>query len=117
MLPAANRMRRGEDFTATTRGGRRARTGTLVLHHLPPTSPDDAPPALVGFVVGKAVGNAVVRHRVQRRLRAQTTPLLPGFAPGSRTVVRALPPAATATSVALSNDLRSAGRKLERAGR
>lgn len=116
MLPAAHRMRRGEDFTATTRQGRRARAGAVVMHQLPGTA-DDVSPALVGFVVGKAVGNSVVRHRVARKLRAQTTPLLPGFAPGSRTVVRALPASAEAASVALSNDLTDARRKLERTSR
>ncbi|MHA3704886.1 ribonuclease P protein component [Jatrophihabitans sp. YIM 134969] len=114
MLPAAHRMRRGEDFTATTRKGRRARAGSVVVHHLPG---DDDSPALVGFVVGKAVGNSVVRHRVARRLRAQMMPMLEGFPAGSRTVVRALPPAATAASVALSNDLHDARRRLERSGR
>ena len=114
MLPAAHRMRRGEDFTLTTRQGRRARSGAVVVHHL--AGNDDAPP-LVGFVVGKAVGNSVVRHRVARRLRAQTSPLLASLPAGSRTVVRALPAASTASSVALSNDLVGACRRLDRAAR
>ncbi len=115
MLPAAHRMRRGDDFTLTTRQGRRARAGSVVVHHLPGSAGDV--PALVGFVVGKSVGNSVVRHRVARRLRAQTSPLLSGFPAGSRTVVRALPAAADASSVALSNDLHDARRRLGRSGR
>jgi ribonuclease P protein component len=115
LLPAAHRMRHRDDFTATTRHGRRARSGALVMHHLP--GPDRDTPALVGFVVGKAVGNSVVRHRVARRLRAQTLPLLPDLSPGSRTVVRALPPSADASSVALRNDLHAARHRLTRGAR
>lgn len=115
MLPAAHRMRRGEEFTVTTRRGRRARVGSVVVHHLPAAEPS-ATPASVGFVVGRAVGNSVIRHRVARKLRAQTVPWLTELTPGSRTVVRALPAAATATSVALRNDLDGARRRLTGTG-
>ena len=60
---------------------------------------------LVGLIVSKAVGGAVVRHRVSRRLRAQLATRLPVLPAGSRTVVRALPPAATADSAELAADL------------
>ena len=64
----------------------------------------------VGFVVSKAVGNAVIRNRVKRRLRhvvQQQVPLLQGV---TALVVRALPPAAAASSAELRADL---GRCLE----
>lgn len=105
-------MRRADDFRLTTRRGRRAAAGALVVHHLPARAGEPALPAVVGFVVGRAVGNSVVRHRVSRRLRNQTLELLPELGPGSRTVVRALPPAATASSAALGADLRAAHRRL-----
>jgi ribonuclease P protein component len=63
---------------------------------------------LVGFVVGKGVGPSVVRHRVSRRLRAEMAQRLPQLPPGSGTVVRALPPAAAATSTELGSDLDAA---------
>ena len=67
---------------------------------------DDHPgPALVGFVVGRVVGNAVVRHRVQRRLRHLCRDRLDRLPPGSSLVVRALAPAAGATSAELALDL------------
>lgn len=99
----------------TTRRGRRARAGSVVVHHLSAATPSTTP-AQVGYVVGKAVGNSVVRHRVARRLRAQTVPWLADLAPGSRTVVRALPAAATATSDVLRQDLDGARRRLASAG-
>jgi ribonuclease P protein component len=67
-------------------------------------------PVRVGFVVSKAVGNAVIRNRVKRRLRhlvREQVSLLPGAA---ALVVRALPPAAAASSAELRADL---GRCLE----
>lgn len=104
-------MRHRADFVAVTRRGRRAATLTMVVHLLPaPATPADAEAparseALVGFVVGRAVGGSVVRHRVTRRLRAQVGARLDAVPAGSRLVVRALPPAASATSVRLGQDL------------
>lgn len=69
-----------------------------------------------GFVVSKAVGGSVVRHRVARRLRHIVGTRLTTLPPGSLLVVRALPPAAGASSVELAVDvdagLRGALRKL-----
>lgn len=62
----------------------------------------------MGFVVSKAVGGAVVRNRVKRRLRHLAIPLLTETPPGTRVVVRALPPAARA--VDLGGDLNGAWR-------
>ncbi len=66
----------------------------------------------VGFVVSKAVGGSVVRHRVSRRLRHLVRDRLPELPAGILLVVRALPPAAEATSQDLGADLDSALRKL-----
>jgi ribonuclease P protein component len=71
----------------------------VVVHLFCPSGPPpaDAEPARVGFVVNKAVGNAVLRNRVHRRLRAVMAARLQELPPGSLTVVRALPAAATSS--------------------
>jgi ribonuclease P protein component len=85
---------------------------------LPATQADATEPVRVGFVVSKAVGGSVERHRVVRRLRAVTAPLLEQFPAGSRVVIRALAPAAGATSAELAADLQGAlGRVVSKAGR
>ena len=58
-----------------------------------------------GLVVSKAVGGSVVRHRVSRRLRHLLAPRLGDLPPGAMVVIRALPPAAGATSSELADDL------------
>jgi ribonuclease P protein component len=103
-------MRRSSDFGATVRAGRRAGTRTLVVHVLEDRH-EGSP--VVGFIVSKAVGGAAVRNRTKRRLRALMRPLIPAFAPGTRLVVRANPPAASASSAALERDLVAALRRAE----
>ena len=107
MLSAAQRVRRGADFAATIRGGRRVGRGTVVVHLLL-EEPARASTARAGFVVSKAVGNAVVRNRVRRRLRHLVRPLLGDLPDGSLLVVRALPAAAGASFATLGDDLASA---------
>jgi ribonuclease P protein component len=95
-------MRRSADFACALRTGRRARRGSVVVHQ---AVSDSAAGALVGLIVSKAVGGSVVRHRVSRRLRAQLAPRVDLLPPHSRTVVRALPAAASARSAQLGADL------------
>lgn len=115
MLPAALRMRRSEEFARTIRTGARAGRRTLVVHCAVDTP---HPEPHVGFVVSKAVGGAVVRNRVRRRLRGAVMDHRDALPEGADVVVRALPPAATATYGALSDDLRSAlGSAVRRARR
>jgi ribonuclease P protein component len=102
-------MRSSAEFSATVRSGRRAGTPTVVLHWL--ADADAGEPARVGYVVSKAVGNSVARHRVVRRLRAQTAQRAERVPAGSLLVVRALPPAATASSATLGSDV---GRAFDR---
>jgi ribonuclease P protein component len=102
-------MRRSGDFASAVRIGRRARRGCLVVHHLAEAHaarPDS--PALVGFVVSRAVGGSVERHRTTRRLRHIARRHLAELAPGSATVVRALPTSAAASGADLAADFRSA---------
>ncbi|HEX9998901.1 MAG TPA: ribonuclease P protein component [Actinoplanes sp.] len=104
MLAAAQRLRRGTEFAAAIRGGRRAGRGTVVVHLLL-EEPVQASTARAGFVVSKAVGNAVVRNKVRRRLRHLARPLLGGLPDGAVLVIRALPAAAAANSAILGGDL------------
>jgi ribonuclease P protein component len=74
-----------------------------VVVHLDPESAATVP--RVGFVVSKAVGNSVTRHRVQRRLRHLIREHLASLPPSAVLVIRALPPAAEASSAELGADL------------
>lgn len=115
MLPAAHRMRRSRDIDRTVRRGVRSGRPLLVVHL--DRSAAEAP-ATAGFAVPRAVGTAVVRNRVKRRLRHLVAARLDRLPPGTRLVVRALPPAAGASSAELAADLdaavESAGRRLAR---
>jgi len=104
VLPRDRRVTDARDFRDISRRGRRASSRTVVVH-LSTLAGGGLPRA--GFVVGKAVGNSVVRHRVVRRLRHQTGPLLASLPEGTSVVVRALPAAGSATSQDLAVDLRS----------
>ena len=110
MLPASHRLRRSDDFRRAIRSGRRAGRRTVVVHVLLQAGSDE--PARVGFVVSKAVGNAVRRNRVHRRLRGMMAGSLPSLPPGSLTVVRALPPSATASYDGLAADVTSGLRRV-----
>jgi ribonuclease P protein component len=102
-------MRRSADFASVLRAGRRARRGSVVVHQalvLQPTADaDSVREPLVGLIVSKAVGGSVVRHRVTRRLRAQLAQRVDQLPAASRTVVRALPESAHATSAQLGVDI------------
>ena len=100
-------MRRSADFTAAVRRGARAGRSRLVVHVASPepSTASREEPALVGFIVSRAVGNAAVRNRVKRRLRHLMRDRVGHVPAGSRVVVRALPPAAAATSAELASDL------------
>jgi ribonuclease P protein component len=103
MLDRAHRLRRRAEFAETIKAGRRAGRGTLVVHLQPSSAAEE--PVRAGFVVPRAVGGAVVRNTVRRRLRHLVRPHLTRLPAGSRLVVRALPPAATASSDRLGEDL------------
>ncbi|MEV6906360.1 ribonuclease P protein component [Amycolatopsis sp. NPDC051071] len=116
MLPAAARLRRSEDFRAVMRRGAKAGRRRLVVHALTTDPPEAAEAARAGFVVSKAVGNSVVRHRVTRRLRHLISARIGTLPPGSSLVVRALPPAADASSAELGSDLDASLRRLGLSG-
>ena len=127
MLTRAHRLTSSRLFAPTIRRGARAGTKTLVVHLSAP-APSDAPDAqdsgpdpaeapVVGLVVSKAVGGAVVRNQVKRRLRHLARERLTSLPGSSVLVVRALPPAASASSQELAADLdRALGRVLRQRG-
>ena len=102
MLPAGSRLTRRDEFVAVLRRGWRSGRSRLVVH-MHCAAAGGTPRA--GLVVSKAVGGSVVRHRVSRRLRHLLRPRLEGLPAGAMVVVRALPPAAEATSAELGVDL------------
>ena len=103
MLPADARMRRRTEFSAAI--GQGSRTGRpLLVGHLLLRHGIDEPPK-VGFIVSRAVGPAVVRNRVRRRLRHLAAGYLQSLPGGSLLVLRANPPAATASQANLAADL------------
>jgi ribonuclease P protein component len=107
-------MRSAEDFRHTIRRGARGAQPTLVTHVvLSARVPEAGGHTSVGFVVSKAVGSAVERNRVKRRLRHLMRERVDSFPQGSRVVVRALPPAQSASSTTLAEHLDAA---LARAG-
>ncbi|MFD0810762.1 ribonuclease P protein component [Amycolatopsis umgeniensis] len=112
MLPVAARLRRSEDFRAVMRRGAKAGRRRLVVHALTTDPSEAADAARAGFVVSKAVGNSVVRHRVSRRLRHLVSARIGTLPPGSSLVIRALPPAADASSAELGSDLDASLRRL-----
>ena len=120
MLTRVNRLTSSRDFGPAIRRGRRAGTPTLVLHlDVPPEqhpgTPEAGTSARVGFVVSKAVGPAVVRNKVKRRLRHLARERLTSLPGSAVLVVRALPPAASASYAELGSDLdRALGRLLGR---
>ena len=101
-------MRDGDAFRHTLRRGGKGVSSTVVVHAVPAPEPTDSS---VGFVVSKAVGSAVVRNRVKRRLRHLMRDRVDRFDEPRWVVIRALKPAATATSAALDSDLEHALRR------
>jgi ribonuclease P protein component len=111
VLTRAHRLTASRLYAPTIRHGARAGTRTLVVH-LAASAPSGASAdpqeptgPFVGFVVSKAVGGAVVRNQVKRRLRHLARERLSSLPGSAVLVVRALPPAADASSVELGADL------------
>ena len=96
MLPQANRLKKSADFSQVFRRGNSAGNQLMVVHHLPDQLGTAKP--LVGFVVPKRnLPRAVDRNRTKRQLRALSAERIQNFGNGSKTVVRALGKAKTAS--------------------
>jgi len=115
VLPAGHRLRRRRDFATAVRRGQRAGRAHLAVHlHVPTVPPQPSAPPRAGLVVNRAVGGAVTRNTVRRRLRHLLASRLDLLPPGSLLVIRALPPAAEASSAQLAADLDAALATLRR---
>lgn len=109
MLPAHQRITRRPDFAGVVRHGCRAGRRSLVLYAWAVTPEYTVGrSARAGLVVSRTVGPSVVRNTVSRRLRHVLAGLLADLPPDTHLVVRALPPAATASAAELASDMRSA---------
>ncbi|HET9500784.1 MAG TPA: ribonuclease P protein component [Marmoricola sp.] len=111
MLATSNRLRSADDFRRCLRAGGRSGGPLVVVHLLVPDSALDGTAGAavaaprVGFVVSRAVGTAVTRNLVKRRLRHLVRERLADLPAGSLVVVRAQPPAATASYAELRSEL------------
>lgn len=87
----------------------RAGSRTLMVHVYSRDTPVIQGGPRFGLVVSKQVGNAVMRHAVSRKLRGVVQRELVDRLPREcDVVIRALPPAAAATSDELARDLAKA---------
>src|SRR5262245_28127107 len=112
MLPVAARMRRRSEFTAAISGGSRSGRPLIAGHLLIREGNDEVP--RIGFIVSRAVRSAVVRNRVRRQLRHMAAGYLQTLPGGSLLVLRANPPAATASYADLAAELGAIVRALLR---
>jgi len=107
MLPRARRLTRSSEITAVAKS---SRTGAkrLVVHAAPSPSP-----SRFALAVSRGVGGAVQRNTVSRRLRHVIASELSSWDDmGMDVLVRALPPAAFASSEELASDLRKCRERL-----
>ena len=81
-------MRKGEDFSRTTKTGHRATSGLLALYFLAHDSLPDSPK--VGLIINKSVGGSVARHRIARQLRHAVSDQIQALPPHSQLVIRVL---------------------------
>jgi ribonuclease P protein component len=96
-------MRRKQDFSAAIRDGSRSGRRLIAGHLL--VRADCANQPRVGLVVSRAVGSAVARNQVKRRLRHLARGYLHALPGGSLLVLRANPPAASASHADLAAEL------------
>ena len=81
-------MRRGEDFSRTTKTGHRASSHSLTLYFLTHDQLPSGP--RVGLIINKSVGGSVTRHRIARQLRHAMTTYLSALPPHTQVVIRVI---------------------------
>lgn len=109
MLPRPHKLSASSDFKETIRKGARAGSSALVVHVQRRDELVTHGGPRFGLVVSKQVGNAVTRHAVSRKLR--TIALEHGVETLDaqwNVVIRAMPPAAEASSAELAKQFVSA---------
>ena len=81
-------MRRGQDFSRTTKTGHRVSSSLLLLYFLTheklPATPQ------VGLIINKSVGGSVTRHRIARQLRHAMADHLSATPSHTQIVIRVL---------------------------
>ncbi|MGI8676353.1 MAG: ribonuclease P protein component [Nocardioidaceae bacterium] len=112
MLPGRHRLRSSPGFHEVLRSGRRAGSGTMVVHLLRPSTATVDPTARVGFIVNRKVGDAVTRNRVKRRVRHLVGRFVSRLPADSVLVVRVNESAKGAPRGVLESDLDSCLRRL-----
>ncbi|MCT1412756.1 ribonuclease P protein component [Corynebacterium sanguinis] len=108
MLPKAHKLASPAQFRRTMAARTRAGSRTLVVHVAARTELAFSGGPRFGLIVSKAVGNAVTRHSVSRKLRHVVAAGVDTLARDTDVVVRALPPAAAASSAELARDYEQA---------
>lgn len=94
MLARVHRISEAVDIRRLGRGGKRLDSKFFVVRvH----RGNGSLPSRFVFIVSKQVGGAVTRNKVKRRLRSLAQEELAGHPVGWDVVVRALPPAASAS--------------------
>ena len=81
-------MRRGEDFSRTTKTGHRVSSHSLTLYFLTHDQLPSDP--CVGLIINKSVGGSVTRHRIARQLRHAMATHLPVLPPHTQVVIRVI---------------------------
>lgn len=81
-------MRRGQDFSKTTKAGHRATSQNLVLYFL--THEQLPLTSQVGLIINKSVGGSVARHRIARKLRHLMINHLIQLPPHTQVVIRVI---------------------------
>ena len=81
-------MRRGQDFSRTTKTGHRATSDLLVLYFLTHEQLPSVPQ--VGLIINKSVGGSVTRHRIARQLRHTMAEHIKDLQPHTQIVIRVL---------------------------
>lgn len=97
-LPKANRLKRGHEFKAVYKKGRRYSGKYLILRAFREVSSTKGevalPPTQVGISISQKVSKkAVVRNRIKRQIRAIVRALLPQLPSGWKIVVIVKPQA------------------------
>ncbi|WP_149360248.1 ribonuclease P protein component [Lolliginicoccus suaedae] len=106
MLPQRYRLRNSHDFSVVVRRGTKVKQRDLVLYVHPRESETTMVHGpRVGLIVSKSVGNAVGRHRVSRMLRHAFLFDTTNLDLDADVVIRALPSARSATTVALADQV------------
>jgi len=81
-------MRRGQDFSRTTKTGHRVSSSLLLIYFLTHENLPATPQ--VGLIINKSVGGSVTRHRIARQLRHAIVDHLNATPPYTQVVIRVL---------------------------